>query len=96
MFVLSATQIFFVGLYHNITRIFIKTPYSAILYDMSGEQGQYVDEFTVVREMSVHFGRTLAVLFMVYLTFFLSIEWTFIIGVFASLAVNMVYYVHNR
>ncbi len=96
MFVFSTTQIFFVGLYHNITRIFLKTPYSAILYDMSGEQGHYVDEFTVMREMATHFGRAAALVFMVYLTLYLSIEWTFIIGVFASLAVNAIYYAHNN
>ncbi len=91
MFVLTASQIFFVGLYHNITKIFLKTPYSAILYDMSGEQGRYVDEFTVMREMASHIGRALALVLMVVLTFFLSIEWTFIIGVIASLAINAIY-----
>ncbi len=96
MFVLSATQIFFVGLYHNITKIFIKTPYSAILYDMSGEQGRYVDEFTVMREMASHIGRALALFGMVALTFYFSIEWTFIIGALASLAVNAIYHAkHN-
>lgn len=95
IFVLSATQIFFVGLYHNITRIFIKTPYSAILYDMSGEQGRYVDEFTVMREMASHIGRAIALIAMVCLTFYLSLEWTFIIGALASLAVNAIYQAHT-
>ena len=96
IFVLSATQIFFVGLYHNIAKIFIKTPYSAILYDMSGEQGRYVDEFTVMKEMASHFGRVLALLVMVVLTFFISIEWTFLIGVIAALAVNAIYQAHQN
>ena len=91
MFVLSATQIFFVGLYHNVAKIFIKTPYSAILYDMSGEQGQYVDEFTVMREIASHIGRALALIAMIVLTFYISIEWTFIIGAVASLLVNAIY-----
>lgn len=95
MFAFSAAQIFFVGLYHNIAKIFIKTPYSAILYDMSGEQGKYIDEFTVLREMSSHIGRVLALGLMVALTFVLSIEWTFVIGVIASLAVNAIYAAHN-
>jgi len=96
IFVLSATQIFFVGLYHNITKIFIKTPYSAILYDMSGEQGRYVDEFTVMREMSSHIGRAIALVIMVCLTFYFSVEWTFLIGALASLAVNAIYHAHRR
>ena len=93
IFVVSAGQIFFVGLYHNITKIFLKTPYSAILYDMSGEQGRYVDEFTVMKEIASHIGRVCALLLMVCLTFFMSIEWTFIIGVVASIAVNAIYQV---
>jgi YQGE family putative transporter len=92
MFVLSATQIFFIGLYHNITKIFLKTPYSAILYDMSGEQGHYVDEFTVLREMASQVGRALALGAMVLLALNISIEWTFIIGAIASLMVNAIYY----
>jgi len=97
MFIFSATQIFFIGLYHNITRIFMKTPYNAMLYDMSGEQGKYVDEFTVMREMASHSGRVLALLVMVALTFFFTIEWTFLIGAVASLLVNAIYQArHNK
>jgi MFS family permease len=96
IFVVSAGQIFFVGLYHNVTKIFLKTPYSAILYDMSGEQGHYVDEFTVMKEMASHIGRVLALLLMVSLTFFMSIEWTFLIGVVASIAVNAIYQANRQ
>lgn len=91
MFVFSATQIFFVGLYHNITRIFTKTPYNAIFYDMSGEQGRYVDEFTVMKEMTNHTGRVVGLLAMLGLTAVFSVEWTFIIGAFSSLLFNMIY-----
>lgn len=96
IFVFSAAQIFFVGLYHNVTKIFLKTPYSAILYDMSGEQGKYVDEFTVMREISSHIGRAIALALMVGLTFVMPIEWTFVIGVVASLAVNAIYHAHHN
>lgn len=91
IFVLSATQIFLIGLYHNITKIFLKTPYSAILYDISGEQGQYVDEFTVMREMSSHIGRAIALALMILLTLYISIQWTFIIGAIAALLINVIY-----
>lgn len=91
IFALSATQIFFIGLYHNLTRIFLKTPYDAILYDMSGEQGHYVDEFTVMKEIATHVARALTVLLMIVVTMYTSIEWTFIIGAIASLLVNAIY-----
>jgi MFS family permease len=91
IFVLSAAHVFFVGLYHNIMRIFTKTPFSAILYDMSAEQGKYVDEFTVLREMAGHSGRTLGLLTVAILSIYVPIAWTFVIAALASLAMNMVY-----
>lgn len=93
IFVLSAAQIFFVGLYHNVVRIFTKTPFSAILYDMSADQGKYVDEFTVLREMSSHLGRTIALVLIAILSFYMPIGWTFVLAAAASLALNMVYHI---
>lgn len=91
IFVFSATQIFFIGLYHNIAKIFTSTPYNALMYDMSGEQGKYIDEFTVMKEIAHHTGRTIGLLAMLGLTVFFSVEWTFIIGAVASLFWNMIY-----
>ena len=93
---LSATHIFFIGLYHNITKIFTKTPYNALFYDMSGEQGRYIDEFTVMKEMTHHVGRAAGLLVMVGLTFYFSIEWTFIIGAVASLLLNSIYMIREK
>jgi len=91
IFVLSAAQVFFVGLYHNIVRIFSHTPFSAIVYDMSADQGSLVDEYTVIREMANHLGRASALLGVAILTLYIDIGWTFFIAVAASLALNMVY-----
>lgn len=91
IFVLSAAQIFVVGLYHNIVKIFTKTPYTAILYDMSAEQGKYIDEFTVLREIAGHSGRTIGLIMIAVLSLYIPIGWTFIIAAVSSLALNMVY-----
>lgn len=91
IFVLSAVQIFFVGLYHNVVKIFTKTPFDTMLYDMTAEQGKYIDEFSVLREMATHSGRTVGLILMVVVTLFISIKWTFILGAFAALLLNMVY-----
>ncbi len=92
IFVLSAAQVFFVGLYHNIARIFSHTPFSAIIYDMSADQGSLVDEYTVIREMANHLGRATALLATAFLTLLVPIGWTFMIAVAASLALNMIYH----
>lgn len=95
IFVLSTFQVFFVGLYHNIAKIFLKTPFSAILYDMSAEQGRYVDEFTVMREMAGHTGRTIALALIAVATIYIPIGWTFVLAAAASIAINMVYQSHK-
>lgn len=93
IFVLSAAQVFFVGLYHNIVKIFTKTPFSAILYDMSAEQGKYIDEFTVVKEIAHHMGRAASLLVISILALYIPIAWTFVLAAVASLALNMVHQV---
>lgn len=94
IFVLSAAQVFLVSLYHNVVRIFTKTPISAILYDMSAEQGRYVDEFTVLREMSGHLGRAASLVLISALAIMVPIEWTFLIAAGAAVSLNMIYHLH--
>jgi hypothetical protein len=93
IFVLSAAHVFFVGLFHNVVRMFTRTPFQAHLYDMSAEQGKYVDEFTVLREMANHSGRALSLLAIAVLSFYVPLAWTFVIAALASLAMNMVYHI---
>lgn len=95
IFVFSATQIFFVGLYHNIARIFTQTPLTTKLYDILGEQGRYVDEFTVIKEIAAALGRALALAIMFILTLYVSVEWTFIVGAIAALLMNAIYQVRH-
>ena len=96
IFVLSTAHVFVIGLYHNIVKIFTATPYSAILYDLSAEQGKYVDEFTVLREMAGHLGRATCLVLVSLLTLFIPIGWTFVIAAVASIALNLVYRLHNN
>ncbi len=95
IFVLSTAQVFFVGLYHNIVKIFTSTPFGTIIYDTTAEQGRYADEFTVIREMSQHSGRALSLIIIAGLSLLIPIEWTFIIAAVASIALNAVYRVHH-
>ena len=91
IFVLSTLHVFVIGLYHNIVKIFTATPYSAILYDMSSDKGDYVDEFTVLREMAGHLGRATCLIIVAVATIFIPLAWTFVIAAGASIALNLVY-----
>jgi len=95
IFVLSTLHVFVIGLYHNIVKIFTATPYSAILYDLSSDKGDYVDEFTVLREMAGHMGRAVCLAIISAVTLFIPLEWTFILAAIASIALNLVYRAHN-
>lgn len=95
IFVLSTLHVFIIGLYHNIVKIFTATPYSAILYDMSSDKGEYVDEFTVLREMAGHLGRATCLGVIAVGTMFIPLAWTFVLAAIASIALNLVYKVHN-
>lgn len=96
IFVLSAVQVFFVGIYHNIVRMFARTPYFSIVYDASAEQGRYVDEFTVLREMAQHLGRAASLILVAFLSIFVPIGWTFLIAATASIAFNLVQYTKKQ
>lgn len=96
IFVLSGAQVFLVGLYHNVTKIFTRTPFEAIFYDMSAEQGHYVDEFTVLREMGMSLGRGFGLIVVTLVTLFISIQWTFLIAAVAALLLNFIYQVSHE
>ncbi len=96
IFVFSATQVFLVGIYHNVARIFTQTPLNAKLYDLSGEQGHYVDEFTVIKELATSFGRVFSLIVMLLLTLYLPIAWTFLVGAVAAILLNAIYRVQNQ
>jgi len=88
IFILTAFHIFIVSTYHNLARIFSRTPFDVLTYEKAADQGHYVDEYTVIHEMAVQFGKVLMLVFVLILTGFFSIQWTFILAAMASLAVN--------
>lgn len=85
IFVATAVQVFVVGLYHRITKVLTDTSYDAIFYETAADQGHYIDEYTVLSEMAINIGRVIGTGSVAILLMFISLKWTFIIGVFASL-----------
>lgn len=90
MIIASAFQIFLAGVYHNFASIFIRTPFDSLTYELAADQGHYVDEFTVLKEMAVQFGRVLMIILLFYLLTFISIKWTFALAALMSLAFNLI------
>lgn len=88
IFVLTAFHVFIAGLYHKITKVMTEISYDAIFYDLAADQGHYVDEFTVLSEMALQIGKIIAYSTTAILVIFVSLNWAFIIGAIASLALT--------
>lgn len=88
-FILTASQIFILGAYHSITQIFKDTPFDSLNYEIVADKGHYVDEFTVLREVSVHIGKIIMLALAVYLSLNFGLNITFILAALASLFINV-------
>ncbi len=91
IFIITTFQIFVVSSYHTLARIFLKTPFDTLTYELAADQGHYVDEFTVLHEMAISLGRTaMCILLLIFLLFF-NIQWTFILAALTSLLFNLLH-----
>ena len=89
IFIATTFQIFIAGTYHNLMRIFLRTPFDAITYEMAADNGHYVDEFTVLHEMAINFGRVLMVVLIIFISMFFAVQWTFALAAGAALLLNL-------
>jgi MFS transporter, YQGE family, putative transporter len=89
VFVLSSFQIFIVGTYHNFTQIFKDTPFDTLNFELLADQGHYVDEFTVLREMAISLGKIIILSFAIFVALNFGLKWTFALAALASLFINL-------
>ncbi len=89
MFIDTAFQIFVVSTYHSLTRVFTRAPFDALNYQRAADQGHYVDEYTVVREMAIVSGRCLMLLVIFLLTPIFGLPATFILAALSTLLMNL-------
>jgi MFS family permease len=90
VFVITSFDVFVVGVYHNISKIFTTTPMQSINYDLCSEQDDYIDEYNALREMYIKSGRAITALIAVGLSLFIAIKWLFIIGAILALVFHLV------
>jgi len=91
IFVLTAFHIFVAGLYHSLTRILTRTTFETMFYELAADQGHYVDEFTVLREMAIQLGKVVTLLLVSIIALFFAIQWTFVIAAVSALLLNVFY-----
>ena len=89
MFVLTAFQIFLAGTYHSLVQIFKNTPFDVLNYQLMADHGHYVDEYTVIKELAIQFGKVLMLIFAIIITLLFGMSWTFALAALASLFINL-------
>lgn len=89
IFVLTGFQVFFAGAYHQLAQIFKDTPFDALNYEMLADQGHYVDEYTVVKEIAVQFGKSVILVFALLVVINFGLNWTFGLAALASLFISL-------
>ena len=89
VFLTSAYHIFLVGVYHNISAIFVQTSFDSLNYEIAADEGHYVDEFTVLREMAINLGRSLMAGFVIIVFLFFGIQWIFILAALSVIFFNL-------
>lgn len=88
-FVATAFQVFVVGAFHSLMAIILRTPFDALRYEQIGNTGSYVDEYTVLREMSINMGWVLMGLLLMVLIGLVGLQIAFLIAAGFSLLVNL-------
>ena len=89
IFVQTGFQIFVVSAYHNLALAAMRTPYDILVYEKTADAGHYVDEYSVLREMSLNIGRIFIVLFLLFLFNFFGLNYAFVFAAIAVLIFNL-------
>jgi YQGE family putative transporter len=89
MFVTTAFQLFIASTYHSFALILLRTPFSALIYEKAADSGHFLDEYSMLREMYLQFGRIIVMIIILILLNVLSFNLIFILAAMASLLVNL-------
>jgi len=76
-FIVTAFQIFVVGTFHSLGSIVLRTPFNAFSYEQFTDRGTYLDEYTVLREISINFGRAIMGVILIILISLVGLKISF-------------------
>jgi len=89
MFIQTSFQIFIVSTYQSLVGVIKGIPFTTLIYEQMADRGHYVDEYTVLREVSLNTGRVFMLILCFILLGFVTLPWTFLLAAIASLFINM-------
>lgn len=88
--------VFLVSTFHSFGSMLMRLPFDAMFYEKAADSGHYVDEFTVLRETALNFGRLAMVIVLIGVTLILPLAAAFVVAALASLGVNLIAKYHAR
>lgn len=88
-FIQTGFQIFVVDSYHSFAGAVRGVPFSAFIYQEMADSGHYIDEYTVVREISLNIGKMLILIASFILIGFIGLNWIFLLAAIVSLFVSV-------
>ena len=89
-FVETGLHIFVTSAYHNFSSIVMRTSFDSLMYEKAADAGHYMDEYSVLRSMSLNLGRILMILLLLLLLNFISLPVAFVLAALVSLFVNLI------
>jgi len=89
LFIETGFQVFLFDTYHKMGRAASRISIDATTYNQAVDNGHYVDEFTVLKEVSVNTGRALMLIVVAIAVLFFDLKIAFILAAIASLMVTL-------
>lgn len=89
IFIETALQIFIIDTYHKAGSVINRTSFDTTSYDQASDNGHYIDEFTVLKEVSLNAGRVGMLIIIGILITLFGIKAAFLAAAFATLFMTM-------
>ena len=89
--VAGVTGIFLVDIYHRFGFVINKTSFDVTTYDQAADNGHFIDEYTVLREVSFLIGGMVMALILLPAVALFSIKVAFILGAIATLLMTTIH-----
>jgi MFS family permease len=91
IFIDTGFEIFVADTYHKVGRMVNRLTFDITTYDQASDNGHYIDEYTVLKEIAVNMGRGFMVLMAIWLTATFSIVATFVFAAVATLSMTLLH-----
>jgi len=88
-FIDSGFQIFIADTYHKMGRMVNRLTFDVSIYDQAADNGHYIDEFTVLKEVAVNGGRAIMLILSIWIVAAFGITATFILAAGATLLMTL-------